>query len=445
MHRTRPCLPRAAVSFGVFLTATLMLAVASAVFAEAPEQTPIVWGDPVDGNGPAKVWEVHGSGIGKPVWSDAKQAAKGVVLMPGETPTHIRWLVVRCAFAGSPDFQYDLATVERQLTDAEIGVFAFYERQSRGMLTQEILRLDQVALSGTHHSYWYGGVDQSFSGFLTRSTDECVGDVLARHPEAADATGLAVFYNDSIGGFAYGGLTWVPVLGPELRPMVFIPYGYYPVTVAHELGHALRLPHSNNADRDADPYDNVWDLMSHAQGLNSVFHPELGSLARSFHPFHAYTLGWLGQENVAELDALAGEDRTEAYELSPDLMLRIAIGGSRSLVVTHRPSGHADEGKRTEPAVFIDELDLDRPEPLWAQDAAVPTPTYTQTDTSYFTAGEHWTWPGQVEGRALTVEVIAVSQQSSAVRVHLGPPPPPVKVFGDHFETVFSSESAHAN
>lgn len=252
-----------------------------------------------------------------------------------------------------------------------------------------------------------------------------------------------MLYNDNINGSAYGALTWLPVLGEELRPMVFIPSTYTPLMLAHEVGHSLRLPHTNNADRDGTTYDNAWDVMS-SVAVNAVHDEELGLLPRGLHPFYAYTLGWSDPADVVDVDAINGPDRVESFELHPRRMLRVSLGGTRALVVSHRPAGHADEGLRTEPAVFLDELDTNRPEPLWTLDAAVPTPTFTTTDTSYFTDGERYTLMEGGVGRAITLDVVTVGQEGAQVRVHLGPPPPPVEVFGDDFETT-AMEVSHAH
>jgi len=70
------------------------------------------------------------------------------------------------------------------------------------------------------------------------------------------------FYNDALQGAAVGGSDF-STPGIERRYTWMPDWSYdwgYP-TLAHEMGHAYGMPHSNNSDGDTSPYDNPWDVM----------------------------------------------------------------------------------------------------------------------------------------------------------------------------------------
>ena len=98
-----------------------------------------------------------------------------------------------------------------------------------------------------------------------------------------------------------------------------------------------------------------------------------------------------------------------------------------------RPAVPPDAGLRTTSAVFLDTYDPTRiPWPLWAIDAAMPTPSIANTDTSLFTTGEAWTWHEEGALRDVTVEVLSTTDDLARIAIHLGPAP---FIFAHGFES----------
>lgn len=388
----------------------------------AQAAVPMLWGDPVDGEGPAP----------EPVplpahWSPAKLVSNY------GGPQHVRWAVLRCSYRDSPPHPLSLSATRRVFEKPEVGTFAFFDRASRGLVTQEIAWTAEVALPHSLPGYWQQ--HNSVSGFLEATTGDCLGGA---NRSLDGITGIAVFYNDSIDCCAYGSRYQMPLPDGGTRDVnaVWIPArsSQHPGIIAHELVHSFGVGHSDNSDGDWDTTDNAWDLMSSAV-LNVQHDSEIGPLPRGMHQWHRHRLGWLDPSLVAEVHASEGEDRTESFTLDPGSLLRIHSTSTQGFAVTFDGAGHSDNGARTEPAVFINTLDLGHPYHLKVIDEALPIPNFAQTHTSYFTAGESWAVEEVVPGRALLIEVTEVSSASAQVRIHLGPLPPPVAVFADQFET----------
>lgn len=355
-------------------------------------------------------------------------------------PSHLRWAVLRCSFAGGPPHPHATADIRRIFEKPDVGVFAFFDRHSRGLLSQQIAWTADVALPKSWSAYWAeaGGT----SPFLDATTRDCLSGASRA---LDDITAVALFYNSDINCCSYGSFYQLPV-GDDTRQIsaIWMSANGSNVAsiVAHEVAHSLGVRHSNNSDRDFDTTDNAWDIMS-SYYRNAVRDDELLLLPHGFHPYHRQLLGWLAAEDVVDVAAAVGPDRTVEEILRPGELLRVHFDEQHGLTVHFRGIGSTDDGKRTEPAIFIDELDTTRVEPLWVVDEALPVPNVADTDTSFFTRGESWVVEAAVVGRAVMVDVVSVSADDATVRIHLGPPPQPVLVFANQFESS-QEQSAHA-
>lgn len=406
---------------------TSALATAGGADTTAYAANPLMlWADPIDPTAPAPAPQ--------PL-SDPRTAKSTPA-----TPTHLRWAILRCNFAGSPAQIQTPAQQRRVFERPEVGVFAFFERQSRGRLSQEVAWVAEVPLPKSVGDYWNSV--SGISGFLEVTTADCLDGA---NRNLTDITAISVVFNDVFTCCAYGsryplndgtqtrsvGAIWMP---PEMARRASV--------VAHEVAHTFGIFHSNNTDRDWDTTDSAWDLMSNHH-LNAVRDSELILLPHSLHPYQRHVLGWLDADELVEVFVGEGPDRSETFVLPPGKLLRLHYDGQRGMTVHFRGVGHTDDGLRTEPAVFVNELDTGRVEPLWVVDEGVPLPNVASTDTSYFTRGESWVVEEATPGRALMVEVIGVTGEAATVRVHLGPPPPPVELFASDFEAI-SEGPSHA-
>lgn len=387
-------------------------------------QAPMLWGDSLDDSFPSPA---------PASWPQGEGGA--TALSKTAAPSDLRWALLRCTYPGSPAQPLTSAQTRRLFEKPDTGLFAFFDRQSRGALNQEIAFVVDVPLPQTVGGYWSQAT--SVSAFLLASTADCLAGA-AQSNSLDSVTAVAVFYNDVIDCCAYGGPYTLNLPGGGTRrvPAVWLPPAAHtqPIVIAHEMMHGLNIGHSNNTDRDFDTTDNLWDLMSNTK-LNRQMDPEIGPLPRGMHAYHRHTLGWLDASQVTDVQIAEGDDRTEEIVLGPHSLARLHFTPTSGLTVSFRRAGHADEGERTQPAVFIDELDTWRAQPLWVVDEALPLPTVAGTSSSYFTAGESWVVDEAVPGRAVMVEVVSVSAVDAVVRAHLGPPPPPVQIWRNGFES----------
>lgn len=399
---------------------------------QSPEKSPRVRAADDSSGSLARLW---GDGLGDEgskqlQWDEGESRSAAA---KDAAPQDLRWAVLRCSYPDSPPQPLTASQTRRMFEKPNSGLFAFFDRQSRGMLHQQVDWVADIALPQSRAAYW--SQVTSVPAFLSRTTADC----LSRAPHNLDGvTAVAVFLNDAIDCCAYGGPYTLTLPGGGTRrvPGVWLPPAAHaqPILLAHEMLHGLNIGHSNNSDGDASTTDNWWDVMSNINA-NRVEDAEIGPLPRGLHAYHRQVLGWLAPEDVTDVDLAAGDDRSLDIELDVDSLARLHATADTGWVLSFRSAGHADEGVRTEPAVFIDELDVRRPQALWVVDDDLPIPTIANTPTSYFTHGESWVVEEAVPGRALMVEVLAVSSEAATVRVHLGPPPPPVQVFCDAFES----------
>lgn len=397
--------------------------VASAAGHQPPAALPEgLWGDALHEDG---AWVEPAARIPRHGLAAAKSAA----------PPSVRWAVLQCAFPGSSAYPLTSAQTLRLFEKPDVGLLAFFDRQAQGRTSMSVAWVQQVTLPMSQPGYW--GQATSSGAFITRATNDCLGLVAAQR-SLDDITGLVVFFNDVIDCCAYGGPFTMTLPGGVTRrvPGVWLPPAAHtqPLVIAHEMAHGFGIQHSNNTDRDPDTTDNHWDLMSNIK-LNRQVDPEIGPLPRGFHAYHRDTLGWLDDAAVTDVQVGEGDDRTIETVLTADGLLHLHFTSTTGVVVSYRGANHPDEGERTTPAVFVDELDTMRSQPLWVVDEALPIPTVASTASSHFTAGESWAVEDATPGRAVLVEVVSVAPTEASVRVHLGPPPPPVAVFHDNFES----------
>ena len=339
------------------------------------------------------------------------------------------WATLMCKFADIPAEQKPLSFFQSQYGNAQGQLDHYWREVSYGKIN--LLGSAAYGWFNLPHprSHYVTGSGQG-SANLNALFDDCVAAANPSVDFAANGglQGINMMFNGDLDGYAWGGGRCVTLDGinkcwsSTWNP----PWSFNNLApLAHEMGHGYGLPHANNSDNDADPYDNPWDVMSSAWN-NANQNPTYGAVAKHINVYHRNQMGWI--DAARKLEVVAGTqhtavqlDRASLAGSSNRQMIVVRVPGqptSRYYTVEARKKVGYYEPNLAGNAVIIHSVDTSRQTPAMSVDSDVPPATLSNNEGSMFKPGETWTAPGN----AFRVRVWAENAEGFVVSV-CGPRP----------------------
>lgn len=319
------------------------------------------------------------------------------------------WRTIACKFADEAAEQRTIAFFTGQYGDAP-GQLGHYWRE----VSYNAMNLQGSSAHGwftlPHPRSHYIPADGGRAD-LTALFNDCTAaaDPTVDFGTNGGVQGINMMFNANLDGSAWGGrrcatldgvnkcwsVTWNP------------PWSFSNNSVlAHEMGHGYGLPHANNSDRDSDPYDNPWDVMSDAW-RNAVNDPTYGTLPKHINTYHRDRLGWIAAPRKLDINTDGSFQNIQldyaslAFSLNRQMIVVRVPGSTTYYTLEARVRTGTYENRLAGDAVIIHEVVPNRTEPSWSVDADDPPATISNNEGSMFKVGETWTSPD----RAFSVSI----------------------------------------
>ena len=334
------------------------------------------------------------------------------------------WRTILCKFSDIATEQKDLAFFASQYGNNP-GQLDHYWRE---------VSYNKIDLTGSSAHGWFvlphprsfyvTGTGQGAAN-LNQLFNDCTAAADATVDFAANGgvQGINMMFNGDLDGFAWGGSRCVVLDGinkcwsSTWNP----PWSFGNLApLAHEMGHGYGLPHANNSDGDADPYDNPWDVMSDAWS-NAATNATYGTIAKHISTYSRDRLGWVDAARkrtitAGIIDANIQLDRASLIGSSQAQMIVVRVPSdpaSRFYTIEARKRVGNYDANLAGNAVIIHQVDTGRSTPAWSMDADVPPANRANNEGSMFKVGETWTAPAG----AFSVRVLSENANGFVVSI----------------------------